>query len=180
MSIDTHSPSMPGFVCEAVTTDTVALPCLHGGLTNMFLQSADVNRGLSHRDDPAVLIGLALAFVRQGPLLDGLVPGPLTLRLNALATGGNATCRLLLDWLRNRNRDLGRSPSEHLTRPAPIIAAAIDTGRSRRSPRERVLAKVTKPGPIDGRRRGRMRPRDPVRSAKTAIIAAETGGRIDG
>lgn len=180
MSIDTHSLSVAGFRCEAVTTDTVALPCLHSRLTNMFPQSADANRGLSHRDDPAVLIGLTLAFVRQGPLLDGLVPEPLMLRLNTLATGGNAACRLLLDWMRNRNRDLGRSPSEYLTRPAPVIAAAVDTAWPRRSPRERVLAKVTKPGANDGRRRGRMRPRDPVQNSKTAIIAAQTGGRIDG
>jgi hypothetical protein len=178
MSIDTHSPSVAGFRCEAVTTDTIASPCLHGKSANLsHIQSADLSHGLSYRDDPAVLIGLALACVRQGPLLDGLVPEPLMLRLRELADSGNAACRLLLDWMRNRNRDSAQS--EHLARRAPAIASA-DTHRSRRSPRERVLAKITKPGAIDGRRRGRALPRDPVQSVKTTTIAAETGGRIDG
>jgi len=173
MSIDTHSPSVAGFRCEAVTTDTIALPCLHGRLANIPpVHSDDLDRGSSYRDDPAVLIGLALAFVRQGPLLDGPVPEPLMLRLRALADSGNAACHLLLDWLQNRNRDLDRRGV------LPIVSA--DRHRPRHSPRERVLAKIAKPGPIDGRRRGRTRPRDPVQSAKTAIIAAETGGRADG
>ncbi|EJJ27740.1 hypothetical protein [Rhizobium sp. CF142] len=167
MSIDTHSPSVAGFRCEPITIDTVALPCVRSRMAPSF-EPSDV----SGRDDPAVLIGLALAFGRQGPLLDGPVPEPLMLRLRALADGGNAACHLLLDWLQNRNRDLDRRGV------LPVMSA--DSHRSRHSPRERVLAKIAKPGPIDGRRRGRMRPRDPVQSAKTAIIAAETGGRIDG
>ena len=171
MSIDTHSPSVAGLRCEAVTIDTVALPCLHGRLAPIF-NPAGGDRATGHSDDPAVLIGLALAFVRQGSLLDGLVPEPLMLRLRALADSGNAACRLLLDWLQNRNRDIDRRAV------LPVMSA--DRHRPRHSPRERVLAKITKPGPIDGRRRGRMRPRDPVQSTKTAIIAAETGGRADG
>lgn len=180
MSIDTQSPSVAGFRCEAVTTDTIASPCLHGKSANLsHIQSADLSHGSSDRDDPAVLIGLALACVRQGPLLDGFVPEPLMLRLRALADGGNAACRLLLDWMRNRNRDSGPCQSEHLARRAPVIASA-DTHRSRRSPRERVLAMIPKPSHVDGRRCDRMRPRDPAPTAGTAIIAADTGGRIDG
>ncbi|MCZ7932943.1 hypothetical protein O9X90_11535 [Agrobacterium leguminum] len=172
MSIDTHSPSVAGFRCEAVTTDTVALPCLQNRLVNIPpVQFDDVDHGSSDRDDPAVLIGLALAFVRQGRSLDGLVPEPLMLRLRALTDGGNAACRLLLDWLRSRNRDLDRS-----------LSLSVSTGSSADAhpPRERVLARIPKPGGINGRRRGRTRPRDPVQNAQTAIIAAETGGRIDG
>ncbi|NEH32385.1 hypothetical protein [Rhizobium ruizarguesonis] len=180
MSIDTHSPSVAGFRCEAVTTDTIASPCLHGRLANIPpVHSDDLDRGSSYRDDPAVLIGLALAFVRQGPLLDGFVPEPLMLRLRALADGGNAACRLLLDWLRSRNRDLDRSRNEHLSLPISTGSSA-DAHPPRRSLGERVLARIPKPGGIEGRRRGRTRPRDPVQNAQTAIIAAETGGRIDG
>lgn len=180
MSIDTHSPSVAGFRCEAVTTDTVALPCLHSRLVNIpLVHSDDLDRGSRDRDDPAVLIGLALAFVRQGSLLDGLLPEPLMLRLRAVAEGGNAACRLLLDWLRSRNRHLDRSGNEHLS-------LSVSTGSSaaahlpRRSPRERVLARIPNRGGIDGRQRGRTRPRDPVKNARTAIIAAQTGGRTDG
>lgn len=180
MSIDTHSPSVAGFRCEAVTTDSVASPCLRSKSAKFsHMQSAYLSRGSSDRDDPAVLIGLALAFVRQGSLLDGLVPEPLMLRLSALAAGGNAACRLLLDWLRSRNRDLDRSRNEHLSLSVSTGSSA-DAHPSRRSPRDRVLARIPKPGAIDGRRRGRRRRRDPVQNAQTAIIAAETGGRIDG
>ena len=184
MSIDTHSPSVADFRCEAVTTDTVALPCLHGKLAKLsHVKSADLSHGPSNRDDPAVLIGLALAFVRQGPLLDGLLPEPLMLRLRATADGGNAACRLLLDWLHNRNRHLAPFGNEHLslsvsTGPA-LITPPSDHLPPRRSPRERVLTRIPNPGGIDGRR-GRTRPRDPVKNARTAIIAAETGGRTDG
>ncbi|MCW0002035.1 hypothetical protein OE766_27920 [Pararhizobium sp. YC-54] len=180
MSIDTHSPSVAGFCCEAVTTDTIASPCLRSKTANLsHIQSADLSHGSSYRDDPAVLIGLALACVREGPLLDGFVPEPLMLRLRTLADGGNAACRLLLDWLRSRNRELGRSRNG-------LLSLSVSTGSSanahplRRSPRERVLARIPKPDAIDGKRRGRTRPRDPVQNAKTAIIAAETGGRVDG
>lgn len=180
MSIDTHSPSVAGFRCEAVTTDTIASPCLRSRLANIPpVQSDDVDHGSSDRDDPAVLIGLALAFVRQGSLLDGFVPEPVMLRLRALTDGGNAACRLLLDWLRSRNQHLDRSRNEHLGLSGSTGSSA-DAHPSRRSPRERVLATIQKPGGIEGRRRGRTRPRDPVQNAQTAIIAAETGGRIDG
>lgn len=180
MSIDTHSPYVAGFRCEAVTTDTVASPCLHGKSAKLsHIQSAALSHRSSYRDDPAVLIGLALACVRQGPLLDGFVPEPLMLRLSALADGGNAACRLLLDWMRNRNRDFGRSGNGRLTLPT-TVTVSVDTNRQRRSPRERVLAMIPKPVATDGRQRGRMRPRDPAPNAKTAIIAAETGGRVDG
>ncbi|HBT68479.1 MAG TPA: hypothetical protein DEB63_09865 [Agrobacterium sp.] len=180
MSIDNHSPSVAGFRCEAVTTDTVALPCLRSKSANLsHIQSDDLSHGSSYRDDPAVLIGLALACVRQASLLDGFVPEPVMLRLNALATSGNAACRLLLDWMRNRNRHLDRSRNEHLGLSGSTGSSA-DAHPSRRSPRERVLARIPNPGGIDGRRRGRTRPRDPVQNAQTAIIAAETGGRIDG
>ncbi|NRP71520.1 hypothetical protein ILFOPFJJ_02407 [Ensifer psoraleae] len=180
MSIDTHSPSVAGFRCEAVTPDTIALPCLHGRLATIpCLVSAGVDQHPGSADDPAILIGLALAFVRQGPLLDGHVPKPVMLRLNALADGGDPACRLLLDWLRSRNRDFGRFPNEHLSSPASV-APPGNTHPLRRSPRERVLAASTMSGHRDRQRRLRTRSRDPVRNPETAIIAAETEGRADG
>ncbi|MGR9343490.1 hypothetical protein ACU8NW_02550 [Rhizobium leguminosarum] len=180
MSIDTHSPTVAGFVCEAVTTDTIASPCLHSRLANIARREpAGIDRHPSHADDPAVLIGLALAFVRQDPPLDGRVPEPLMRRLSALADAGNAACRVLLDRQRNRNRDFGRSGNEHLTRSA-LLAASAESHRLRRSPRERVLAATARPDPLDGRKRLRTRRRDPVWNPETAIIAAETGGRADG
>lgn len=185
MSIDTHSPSVAGFICEAVTTDTLALPCLHGTSVKLsHVESADLSHGPSDRDDPAVLIGLALAFVRQGPLLGGLVPEPLMLRLRATADGGNAACRLLLDWLQNRNRDLAPFGNKHLSLTLATGSASVfppsGSPPPRRSPCERVLARVPQSGAIDGRRRGRTRRRDPVQDARTASIATQMGERTDG
>lgn len=177
MSIDTYALSGTGFHCEAVTAVTIASPCFHSRLANnAHAKPAGVDRGA---DDPAVLIGLTLALVRQGPLLDGHVPEPVMLRLNVLADGGNAACRLLLDWLQNRNRNLRGSDNGHLAPSTPIPLQA-DAYRPRLPPRERVLAASTRSSHMDERRRGRTRPRDPVLSAETAIIAAETGGRVDG
>jgi hypothetical protein len=180
MSIDTPSASLVGIVCEPITTDTIASPCLHCRFAKLSpSQSADLSQGSSDRDDPAVLIGLALAFVRQGSLLDGLLSEPLMLRLRAVAEGGDGACRLLLDWLQNRNRDIDQSWNEHPTGWASVTPPG-GSSPPRPSPRERVLTRVPQPGATDGRRRGRTRRRDPVQDAHTAIIAAQTGGRTDG
>lgn len=174
MSIDTHSPPVTGFRCEAVTADTIASPCTRSRFANnAHARPVGIDRTASHRDDPAVLIGLALAF-RQGPL----VPAPLTAKLSVLADHDDAACRLVLDWLRNRNRHLGLLSNE-LTRPAPA-AMSTKTQAVCRSIGERVQAASAKPGHLDGRRRIRTRPRDPVLNPETAIIAAESGGRADG
>ena len=180
MSIDTHSPSVASFRCEAVTTDTIASPCLRSKSANLsHIQSDDVDHGSSDRDDSAVLIGLALAFVRQGSLLDGFVPEPLMLRLGALADNGNAACRLVLDWLHTRSGSVDRLTEQHMPHAIPDVVPPT-TQRLRRSPRERVRAACVPSGSHDGQKRGRVRPRDPVQDCGTAIIAAETGGRIDG
>ena len=175
MYIDTHSPAGAGFRCEAVTRDTVAPPCVHSRLANITeAQAPGVGHAESSPHHPAVLIGLALACVRQGPP----VPVPLMAKLGALADNDDAACRLVLDWLKNRNRHLGLLQDE-LAQPAPAVMSA-KTKAVCRSIGERVLAASAKPGHLDGRRRIRTRPRDPVKILETAIIAAETGGRVDG
>ncbi|MFC5755975.1 hypothetical protein [Rhizobium sp. GCM10022189] len=175
MSIDTHTPPVTGFRCEAVTADTIALPCTHSRFANIaHARPAGIDRAASHRDDPAVLIGLAGACVRQGPL----VPAPLTAKLSVLADHDDAACRLVLDWLRNRNRHLGLL-SDELTRSAPAAMSA-KTQAVCRSIGERVQAASAKAGHLDGRPRIRTRPRDQVLNPETAIIAAESGGRVDG
>lgn len=144
------------------------------------LELAGADQHSSPADDPAILIGLALACVRQGPLLDGFVPEPLMLRLNALADEGDVACRLLRGWLQNRNRDYGWRRSEHLSRSTPLAASA-DIHLPRRTLRKRVLAAVTTSHHRERRRRIWTRPRDPAVNPETAaIIAAETGGRADG
>lgn len=182
MSIVTHRKRAGRLRCEEVTPDTIhSSPCVHqppaaiaptqSGMGNGAVRAAPVALD-GPADDPAVLIGLALAFVRQNPSLSGDVPEPLMTRLTELGRYGNPACRLLIDWLEHRNRGLA---------PAPVTASGSvhinDTERrSCRSPRERVLEALADPGRPAAPRRIRMRPR----GRQPEIIAAETGGRADG
>lgn len=117
-------------------------------------------------DDPALLIGLALTFVRQDAPLGGVVPLPVLVRLAAHARSGNPAARLVLDWLARRHARLGLSPGSE-------TAHSVGVRRGRRSPRERVMEELTRPEPQDLRPRGRIRPRWPREPASTAV-ASET------
>lgn len=117
-------------------------------------------------DDPALLIGLALACVRQEAAL-AAVPLPILVRLAAHARYGNPAARLVLDWLASRHARLGLSPGSG-------TAHSVNVGRGRRSPRERVMEELARPEPQDVRPRGRIRPRWP-REAASAAIAPEIG-----
>lgn len=100
-------------------------------------------------DDPALLIGLALAYVRQGSSASTM-PAPLLTRLALHATSGDPTCSLVLDWLNARASGPDRSDATR-----------------RKSPRQRVLAKLAGPASGAGQPRGRKRPRWPVQEQKT-------------
>lgn len=180
MSIDIHSEPVTRVRCEAVTLDAVrSSPCIHTRLTALpHSQSGAANAGRVPSDDTAVLIGLALSFVRQGSLLDGTVPEPLMVRLRASADHGNPACRLLLDWLQNRNRHFwDRSIADV---PAAAQTPVALRHRPRRSPRERMMAAAASPTHAGGIRHIRMRPHDPVYGAEAEIVAPNSGGRVDG
>jgi hypothetical protein len=115
-------------------------------------------------DDPAMLIGLALGHVRQRDGLTGQVPASIISRLGTHADRGNPACRLLLDWISRRNRDLVAAAQPDLVRQHPI----------RRLVRERRQAV---PGSL--KRRKQEKP-EAARDPKTAIIAAPKGGDVDG
>ncbi len=51
------------------------------------------------QDDPALIVGLALAFARQGTSDTRAIPSVLLERLRHLAEFGDPTCRLVLDCL---------------------------------------------------------------------------------
>lgn len=51
------------------------------------------------QDDPAMIVGLALAFARQGTSETRAIPSVLLERLCHLAESGDPTCRLILDCL---------------------------------------------------------------------------------
>ena len=134
MSSDIHSDALPRIRRETISPNLLA-------------------------DDPAILIGLALSHVREGVGLTGTVPDTIVGRLQSHADHGNPACRLLLDWLARRNRDLPAS----LAKPRRI----------RRRIRERRQAG---PGSLRRRKWGTGQSAD----LQTAIIAATTEGRIDG
>ncbi|MDX0203829.1 hypothetical protein GOB99_30370 [Sinorhizobium meliloti] len=65
--------------------------------------------------DAAGLIGLALAYVRQGREGSPSVPVPVMARLDMLADRGDPTCRMVCNWIRSR-RTRSRSKASSLER----------------------------------------------------------------
>lgn len=166
MSSDTHPEMPPRISCEAISSAASSnLACHRSHGTIHHYPGSGLGRPLA--DDPALLIGLALGHVRQGEGFTGIVPDAITDRLRAHADHGNPACRLLLDWLAGRNRDLMASSS-----PDPVKPDRAASRPGRRMIRERRQA-----GP------GTLKRRKPTTSqspdAKTAIIAATTEGRVD-
>jgi hypothetical protein len=70
-------------------------------------------------DDSAVVIGLALAYVKQCPSSAHPLPAAVLHRLDALADLGDPTCRLVRDWL---DAFLGANQSTHPSRLAEMIS----------------------------------------------------------
>jgi hypothetical protein len=54
------------------------------------------------QDDPALIIGLALAFAHQGSSDKRAIPSVVLEPLRQLAESGDPTCRLVLDYLERR------------------------------------------------------------------------------
>lgn len=182
MSIDIHSEPVTRLRCKAVTLDAVrSSPCTHTRLTALpHSQSGAANAGRVPSDDTAVLIGLALSFVRQGSLLDGTVPEPLMVRLGASADQGNPACRLLLDWLRNHNRHFWDRSIADVPAASQTPVALTETRHRPEPPRERMMAAAASLIHAGGIRHIRMRPHDPVYGPEAEIVTANSGGRVDG
>ncbi|KQQ56378.1 hypothetical protein ASF69_16545 [Rhizobium sp. Leaf311] len=64
------------------------------------------------QDDPALIIGLALAFTRQGSSETRAIPSELLDRLRHHARSGEPTCWLVLDCL-NRRAGAGHRTAAH-------------------------------------------------------------------
>jgi hypothetical protein len=54
------------------------------------------------QDDPVLIVGLALAFARQGTSDKRAIPAVVLEPLRYLAKSGDPTCRLVLDYLERR------------------------------------------------------------------------------
>ena len=138
---DTSSPSPRRFAirCHPAETGTAAAP------------------PRAHHLDPAVLVGLSLAFARQHAVIPSAVSAPLI----QLAAEGDATCRLVVDWLDGR-AGLASGSSQ----PTPAASASSEVARSHR---QRALegprGNNTSPPP-------KPRGRPSCRFSQTAIIAA--------
>jgi hypothetical protein len=165
MSSDTHPDVPPRIRCETISPTSSHLACHRSHGTILHYPGSGLGRPPA--DDPAVLIGLALGHVRDGDCLTGTVPDTIIDRLRAHADHGNPACRLLLDWLAGRNRDLVASSSSDPVKP--------DRAASR--PGRRMIRERRQAGPGSLKRREPTKTRPP--HPKTAIIAATTEGRID-
>ncbi|WCK77889.1 hypothetical protein [Agrobacterium fabrum] len=73
------------------------------------------------QDDPALIIGLALAFARQGPSDMRAIPPLLLDRLSDLARSGEPACRLVLDCL-NRRAGAGHRTDSGQGLPTEIVS----------------------------------------------------------
>nr|CAD6596148.1 hypothetical protein RKHAN_00225 [Rhizobium sp. Khangiran2] len=158
MSSDKHSLPPTRYCCEAIASDTLSIKAAHSPWSLLRKPTDPL------ADDPATLIGLALGHVRQGDGLTGHVPASILSRLQAHADRGNPACRVLIDWLTHRNRDMVAA-----ARPDPVRLNA-----NRRLVRER---REALPGSL---KRRKAESQEAVRDPRTAIIAATKGGEIDG
>jgi hypothetical protein len=165
MSTDIHPDMPPRIRCETISPTSSHLACHRSHGTILHYPGSGLGRPLA--DDPAVLIGLALGHVRERDCLTGTVPDAITDRLRAHADHGNPACRLLLDWLAGRNRDLVAS-----SQPDPAKPHSTKPRPGRRMIRERRHAG---PGTLKRRKPTKTQSPDP----KTAIIATKTEGRDD-
>ena len=158
--MSSDKPSLPPsrYRCEAISSDILSITSSHAPWSLLRKPTDPL------ADDPATLIGLALGHVRQGDGLTGHVPASILSRLQAHADRGNPACRVLIDWLTHRNRDMVAA-----ARPDPVRPNA-----NRRLVRER---REALPGSL---KRRKAESQEAVRDPRTAIIAATKGGEIDG
>ncbi|MFD1747440.1 hypothetical protein ACFSE1_18380 [Rhizobium helianthi] len=73
------------------------------------------------QDDPALIIGLALTYSRQGPSGMCAIPPLLLDRLSHLARSGEPTCRLVLDCF-NRRAGAGHRAAADQNLPTEIVS----------------------------------------------------------
>jgi hypothetical protein len=76
------------------------------------------------QDDPALIIGLALTFARQGSSETRAIPSVLLDRLRHHARSGEPTCRLVLDRLNGR-AGAGHRTVAHQGVPPEIVSAHL-------------------------------------------------------
>lgn len=158
MSSDKHSLPPSRYRCEAIASDTVSIKAAHAPWSLLRKPMDPL------ADDPATLIGLALGHVRQGDGLTGHVPTSILSHLEAHADHGNPACRVLINWLTHRNRD---------------IVAAAGIGLVRLNANRRLVRQHRQALPGSLKRR-KHESHEADREPKTAIIAATGGGEIDG
>lgn len=118
MSSDTHPEGLPRIRCEAVNPDARPTHDCHRPHDALLrARSSAANRGTA--DDPAVLIGLALGYVRTQEGVTGIVPPRLIADLLAHVEHGDPACRLVIDWLAKRSRNAAVQSKRRKVRERP-------------------------------------------------------------
>jgi hypothetical protein len=167
MSSDITPDVPPRIRCEAIKSSSTSQNTKCHRSHGTVLRYPGPARHGPPADDPAFLIGLALGHVRQGDGLTGIVPDTVISRLQAQAERGNPACRLLLDWLGNRNRNL----------VAQLQSDAGDRSPDEPRPLRRRIRERRRAGP--GSLKKHTSKKAVSSGPKTAIIAAMAEGRID-
>lgn len=171
------TPDVPRHIrCEAIASSSIAqpVPChrSHGAI----LHHPGSGRADPLADDPAILIGLALSHVRQGKGLTGTVPDAVTSRLHAHVYHGNPACRLVLNWL-DGHRTGASVPDQ--AAEATTDSSEPSLSRARKTPRDRIVARLSTPSPEAVRPRGRKRPRWPVAVEASSAVGPETSSATE-
>ncbi|MEA3536633.1 hypothetical protein [Rhizobium sp. CC-YZS058] len=171
MSSDIN-PNAPNHIrCEAIASSSIAqsVPChrTHGSI----LHYPGSGRADPLLDDPAILIGLALAHVRHRKGLTGTVPDVVTSRLQAQTDRGNPACRLVLSWLDGRRTG---ASAWILTTKATSDSSESSVSGARKTPRDRIVERLSAPSPQAVRPHGRKRPRRPVAVEAKSDVGPET------
>lgn len=166
------TPNVPSHIrCEAIASSSIvqSVPChrSHGTV----LHHPGSGRADPLLNDPAILIGLALAHVRQGKGLTGTVPDVVTSRLQAHADHGNPACRLLLSWLDGRRTG---ASAWILTAKATTDSSEPSVSGARKTPRDRIVARLSAAPREAVRPRGRKRPRWHVAVEVKSAVGPET------
>ncbi|MGO7371754.1 hypothetical protein AB9E19_13335 [Rhizobium leguminosarum] len=95
-------------------------------------------RLLAPPDDPALIVGLVLAFARTGRGDAKAIPPVLLKKLNEQARQGDLACRLVLDWLTKRTSaryGIAGSGDDHAAAPDALLAEILSAHASTKEDR---------------------------------------------
>ena len=119
MSSETHPEGLPRMRCEAVAPNTLSTTLDCRRPHDALLRTRSAPSDQSPADDPAVVIGRALGYVRTQDGLTGTVPPRVMTHLLAHIEQGDPACEVVMDWLAKRIRNAAMQGQRRRVRERP-------------------------------------------------------------